>query len=62
MGKKYNQFYLLLPGSMIRIVSGLYDIGNKIAGVFSVSPWFEIYTQLKFYGVGGVALGIFGSA
>ena len=47
---------------MIRIVSGLYDIGSKIAGIFSISPWYEIYTQLKFYGVGGVALGIFGSA
>jgi hypothetical protein len=40
LGAKYGRFYLVLPGGIIRIVSGLYEVGGKIAGIFSISPWY----------------------
>lgn len=61
-GQRFTQFFLVLPGGTLRILGGMYEVGSKVAGVVAISPWYELYAQLKFAGVAGMAMGIFGTS
>lgn len=61
-GKKYRSVHLLTQGTTIRILSGLYSIGDIVDGVIAVAPWVEAYSLLKYYGVAGLSLGIFSNS
>jgi hypothetical protein len=52
----------VLEGQLIRAVSGIYSVAERLSSITWVQPWPELYALGKQYGVAGIDYKIFNNS